>query len=103
VRYNEIFVPSISLGKEYADAGYRFRYNQFIKTDGYLLPKDDVDVFYDYFEYNKDEYDSSPPGYENQIYGGYFRLQVDQITHSRTQYHFFDFIGDLGGTPAVLL
>ena len=50
-----------------------------------------------------DEFDSAPEGYENLIYGGYFRLQVDQISHTRVVSHFFDFIGDLGGTPAILL
>lgn len=33
----------------------------------------------------------------------YWRLSVDQIAHTRTVYHFFDFIGDLGGTPAIML
>ena len=103
VRNNEVFMPSVPLGKEYSDCGYRFRYNKFIKTDGYLLPKDGEDVFFDYFLYSSDEFDSAPEGSENIIYGGYFRLQVDQIIHTRTVYHFFDFIGDLGGTPAILL
>ena len=103
VRYNEIFAPSVALGKEYSDCGYRFRYNKFIKTDGWLLKDDDEDIFFDYFEYSKDEYDLAPVGEENMIYGGYIRLQVDQVTHTRIVYHFFDFIGDLGGTPAILL
>jgi hypothetical protein len=103
VRNNEVYIPTVSLGYQYSDTGYRFRYNKFTKTDGYLIPKDGEDVFFDYFEYSRDSYDTAPDGYENMIYGGYYRLQVDQIIHTRTVYHFFDFIGDLGGTPAILL
>jgi hypothetical protein len=48
VRYNEIFIPSIPMD-QYSDTGYRFRYNQFNKQDGYVYPIDSVDAFYDYF------------------------------------------------------
>jgi len=40
---------------------------------------------------------------ENVIAEIYFRLEVDQISHGRTVYNFMDFIGDLGGVPAIML
>jgi hypothetical protein len=33
----------------------------------------------------------------------WYRLEVDQITHGRVVYNFMDFIGDLGGVPAIML
>jgi hypothetical protein len=55
VRYNEIFLPSIPLAyPSYSDTGYRFRYNQFDRADGYLIPKNIDNKFYDCFEYNTD-------------------------------------------------
>jgi hypothetical protein len=33
----------------------------------------------------------------------YFRLEVDQITHTRVVYNFMDFIGDLGGVRDIML
>lgn len=87
----------------YSDTGHRFRYNFFDRVDGYLLPDNDGDVFFDYFEYNTDVYKSAPAGMEDVIAEIYFRLEVDQISHGRTVYNFMDFIGDLGGVPAIML
>jgi len=33
----------------------------------------------------------------------FFRMEVDQISHSRDVYYFMDFIGDIGGVGEVLL
>lgn len=44
-----------------ADTGHRFRYNQFIKNDGWFFPNNDLDVFFDYVDYNSDWY---PLAYE---------------------------------------
>jgi hypothetical protein len=33
----------------------------------------------------------------------YFRLAVDQISHTRDVYFFMNFIGDLGGVERILL
>lgn len=104
VRQNELFAPSIPMrSPSYSDTGYRFRYNQFDRTDGYMYPDNDQDIFFDYFEYNTDIYKSAPLGLENVIAEMYYRLEVDQITHGRVVYNFMDFIGDLGGVPAIML
>ena len=104
VRQNELFAPSIPMrSPSYSDTGYRFRYNQFDRTDGYLYPINDQDLFFDYFEYNTDIYQSAPAGLENVIAEMWYRLEVDQITHGRVVYNFMDFIGDLGGVPAIML
>ena len=104
VRNNELFVPTISMKyPAYSDTGYRFRFNQFDRKDGYLLPDNALDIFFDYFNYNSDTFETAPPGMENYIAEMYFRLEVDQLTHSRVVYHFMDFIGDLGGVPAIML
>lgn len=104
VRYNEMFVPSIPLEyPSYSDTGYRFRYNLFDRKDGYLIPKNDEDVFFDYFEYNTDTFQSAPAGSEQMVAEMYFRLEVDQITHNRVVYDFMAFIGDLGGVKDIML
>ena len=104
VRYNEMFVPSIPLAyPSYSDTGYRFRYNAFDRQDGYFIQKPDLDIFYDYFEYNTDTFTSAPAGSEQLVAEMYFRLEVDQITHNRVVYTFMDFIGDLGGVKDIML
>lgn len=65
VRYNELFIPSVSMAyPSYSDTGYRFRYNLFERKDGYIIPTDVDNVFFDYFEYNTDTFQSAPPGSE---------------------------------------
>ena len=57
VRQNELFAPSIPMAyPTYSDTGHRFRYNYFDRVDGYLIPDNDGDIFFDYFEYNTDVY-----------------------------------------------
>jgi hypothetical protein len=73
-----MFVPSIPLEyPSYSDTGYRFRYNMFDRADGYIVPIDKINVFFDYFEYNTDTFQSAPAGAENLIAEMYFRLEVD--------------------------
>jgi hypothetical protein len=104
VRYNEIFFPSIPMAyPSYSDTGYRFRYNQFDRSDGYIFPNNFDNKFYDCFEYNTDTWQSAPAGSEQLVAELYFRLEVDQITHSRIVYNFMDFIGDLGGVRDIML
>jgi hypothetical protein len=33
----------------------------------------------------------------------YFRLDVNQVIHSRVVFSFMDFVGDLGGVPGFLI
>lgn len=104
VRQNELFVKTIPMATPYySDTGYRFRYNVFDRADGYIYPDKDEDIFFDFFEYNTDIFNSAPVGMENTIAEMYFRLEVDQISHGRDVYDFMDFIGDLGGVPAIML
>jgi hypothetical protein len=78
VRYNELFVPSVPLMyPRYSDTGYRFRFNVFERVDGYVIPNDSKNVFYDYFEYNTDTFKSAPAGSEDLIVEMYFRMEVD--------------------------
>jgi hypothetical protein len=66
VRYNELHVPSVPLAyPNYSDTGYRFRFNLFERVDGYILPDDVDNIFFDYFEYNTDTFPSAPEGREN--------------------------------------
>lgn len=65
VRYNEVFIPTVDLAyPNYSDTGYRFRYNIFDRADGYFYPIDLENVFFDYFEYNTDTFQSAPKGSE---------------------------------------
>ena len=78
VRYNEIFMPSISMGNgAYSDTGYRFRYNQFDRGDGWIWPNNFDNTFYDCFEYNTDSFTSTPASVPTMIGELYFRLEVD--------------------------
>jgi hypothetical protein len=78
VRYNEMFVPGVPLAyPSYSDTGYRFRFNLFERLDGYILPTDIDNIFFDYFEFNTDTFNSAPKGSENLIAEMYFRLEVD--------------------------
>ena len=78
VRYNELMVPSIPLAyPNYSDTGYRLRFNLFERSDGYIFPFDSNNVFFDYFEYNTDTFQSAPKGSDNLITEMYFRLEVD--------------------------
>jgi hypothetical protein len=57
VRFNELHVPSVPLVyPSYSDTGYRFRFNLFERSDGYILPYDLDNIFFDYFEYNTDTF-----------------------------------------------
>jgi hypothetical protein len=95
---------SIAMGyPAYSDTGYRFRYNQFDRNDGYLMPDNLDNKFFDFFEYNTDTWQSAPTGSENMIAELYFRLQVDQTTHNRVVYAIMDFIGDLGGVKGIMM
>lgn len=100
IRYNEVFIPGIPMNA-YSDTGYRFRYNEFDRTDGWFTPNKDLDAFFDYMFYNSDTYPSGPS--KDVIGEMYFRLEVDQVSHGRVVYSIMDFIGDLGGVPDLLL
>ena len=102
VRYNEVFIPGISMNK-YSDTGYRFRYNLFERFDTWYWFTTKTDFFFDYMFYNSDTYESAPSGAEDLIGEMYFRLEVDQITHGRVVYTLMDFIGALGGVSDLLL
>ena len=61
----------------YSNTGYRFRYNYFDRVDGYLLPDNDADTFFDVFAYNTDIFEHPPKENPDMIAEMYFRLQVD--------------------------
>lgn len=99
IRYNEVFIPGVPMNM-YSDTGYRFRYNEFERQDGWFGPKNVLNAFFDYMFYNSDTYPSGPKGVIAEMY---FRLEVDQVSHGRVVYTIMDFIGDLGGVPDLLL
>jgi hypothetical protein len=104
VRYNEVYAPTIPMRHPfYSNTGYRFRYNYFERDDKYALIHHLENVFFDYFEYNTDVFETFPKGKDNIIAEQYFRLEVDQITHTREVYSFMQFIGDLGGVQGILI
>lgn len=90
-------------GGQYTDSGQRFRYNDYLRQDGWLIPKYIHNPFFDYSFYSSDTYPSPPESNEYLIAEIYFRLGVDQITHSRDVYFFINFIGDIGGVTGLLL
>ena len=78
VRYNELYAPTVPLAyPSYSDTGYRHRYNVFERDDGYILANLIDNVFFDYFEFNTDTFQSPPDGKDNLIAELYFRLEVD--------------------------
>ena len=43
------------------------------------------------------------PDGANLLTNFYFRLDVNQVVHSRVVFSFMDFVGSLGGVPGFLL
>jgi hypothetical protein len=82
---------------KFVDFGCRFRYNKFHRTDYWWTAKKKLNPFFDYVFYSSDVLDV-PPG-NTLMVEFYFRLDVDQIEHSRVVFSFMDFIGSLGGVP----
>ena len=103
VRYNEVFVPIIELLGVYTDSGYRLRYNAYDRQDGWIIPENLANPFYDFIFYSHDTFPTPPEGADRLIAEMYFRVAVDQFTHSRTVYFFMDFIGDIGGVTGIML
>lgn len=78
MRNNEVFIPGLKMGPgHYSDAGYRFRYNQFNRQDGWFFPDRVIDPFFDYVFFSSDTYPTPPIGSEHLIAEMYYRLEVD--------------------------
>ena len=76
MRYNEIFVQSITMADgKFSDTGHRFRYNMFHRTDHWWTPKVIYNPFFYYVFYNSDTYDV-PLG-NKKIAEVFFRLASD--------------------------
>lgn len=103
VRENEIFLSQAPMHRgAYTDGGYRFKFNKFNKKDNFFTGgKTDTDVFYDMYFFNSDTFihdDLTKP-----IAEIYFRLAVDQVTHTRNVLTLMGFIASLGGVTKILL
>jgi hypothetical protein len=73
VRYNEIFVQSVPImSGKFTDAGHRFRYNQFLRTDFWWTGERKTDEFFNYVYYNTDTFEVPPT--KTVLAELYFRL-----------------------------
>ena len=102
LRSNEIFTPSLPIQPGFfADFGGRFRYNNFERTDHWWSNLQKFNPFYDYIEFNVDVFELSEAGTSLAYF--YFRLDVNQVIHTREVFSFMDFVGDIGGVSDTLL
>jgi len=104
VRYNEVYIPAVPLGNgAYSDTGYRLRFNEFLRQDGWLFKKNIVNKFFDYVFFSSDTYPNAPSDNQKLISEMYFRLDSNQVTHSRDAFYIMDLISKLGGVERLLL
>lgn len=76
VRYNEIYTPGVPIQTGlFSDTGYRYRYNQFERTDFWWTGKKYLDPFFDYLHYSTDIY--VVPEDDISLAELYFRLDVN--------------------------
>jgi hypothetical protein len=102
IRFNEIYTPSNPIQPGYfGDFGCRFRYNKFNRQDYWWSGKVTENPFFDYVYYSNDVYEV--PDTEVLLTDFYFRLDVNQVVHTRVVFNFMDFVGALGGVPGFLL
>jgi len=98
-------LQSVPIGAgKFSDVGYRFRANNFLKSDGWLpadINGNEDEVFYDYKYYNVDTFDVEEE--KDVLAEIYFRLEVDQINHERVVFSLMDWLGALGGVPDILM
>ena len=60
----------------------------------------DDELFFDYKFYNVDTF--NVPDTQNLLVEIYFRLEVDEISHTRIVFTIMDWLGALGGVPDLL-
>ena len=85
----------------FTDGGYRLRYNTFKRQDYWWTGYKTIDVFFDYYFYNHDEFEV--PKSSKVIAELYWRLNSDQVTHWRKAFSLMDLFGALGGVSKILL
>ena len=85
----------------YCDTGYRFRRNDFFRTDFWIFSKQAIDPFYDFIHYNTDCFEV--PKQNDVIAEMYYRLNNIQIKHTRNVISFMDFVGTIGGVTRILM
>ena len=108
-------MQSISIqASYYSDTGYRFRKNTFDAIDQWApVPMfgHSHKTFYDIKTFNSDTMEVGEEinlgimkiGQNYKFLAEmYFRLDNDEIFHSRVVYQFMDFLGDVGGVVEVL-
>jgi len=86
----------------FTDAGYRFRKNEFTKSDYYwpFWGKNVVE-FFDVVFYNNDPMKALPE--HNYMANIYFRFDIDKVQHFRTVYKIMDWLGSIAGIEKFLL
>jgi len=95
---------------KYSDVGYRYRTNVFYNFKEWypfaeeVISFDDPILFYDFKFFNQDTYvvPVVPSSEKSLIAEIYFRLEIDQISHERVVYGFFDWLESMGGVPEIL-
>lgn len=104
VRYNEVYIPAVPLGNgAYSDTGYRLRFNEFLRQDGWFIKNNLVNKFFDYVFFSSDTYPNAPPSNQRLIAEMYFRLDSNQVNHKRDAFFIMDLISKLGGVERLLL
>ena len=103
IRQNEIWMPSIPLKSGiFSDAGYRFRENKFLMKDNWLPGhKSNLELFFDVLFYNSETL-SVTTDYMT-VAELYFRLDIDNVVHTRHVFTFMDWLGAIGGIEKILL
>lgn len=97
-------LPEIKLkSNHFSDHNYSFRKNTLEKLDEWLpgvQSGDGTNEFYDTKILSSNEFETDTDPLLAEVY---FRLDSDQIMHTRTVFDFMDWLGALGGVPDVLL
>ena len=85
----------------FSDTGYRFRKNYFERYDEWQpLGKAKDEFFFDITFYNSDTI--SVDLNHAVIAEMYFRIDIDEIRHTRIVFEFMDWLGAIGGVAEIL-
>jgi len=85
----------------FTDLGFRFRKNYFQRFDEWQpLVESVTDYFFDYTFYSNDKIAVDLD--HTAIAEYYFRIDVNEIRHTRIVFEFMDWLGSIGGVSEIL-
>ena len=102
IRQNELYAQTLPLeAGHFTDVGYRFRTNIFDHTD-FVYPETPAawKRFFDFKFFNQDTFKVDKK--QNLLAEIYFRLEVDQMSHTRKVDDIYVYLEKIGGVPEVL-